>query len=229
MKISRFIPAALLIGGMAVADAEAARELVQNPLLEKGKDGTPLNWKSEAYRAEPTDTQFGWRVDASGIGVLEIESRTPNDARYVQTVAVSPNTWYHVGAWGRTENVGSNEMGLHLSIMGTFHNSRDLRGTSPWQPLGLWVKTGSLETKLQVGCRLGGYSSLNTGKGWCTGISVIAAGSPEPSESFVYGRDAEEEPTGGHFGIQAIAVLVVLGLLLLIWRYVLPPSKQIPE
>ncbi len=229
MRIARSIVATIALVTMFATTAAAVSELVRNPVLSSGKDGKPLNWKAEGYRMEKAVTTFGWSVDDSKLGVIQIDSKIENDARYVQTVPVSPDTWYRVSGWGRSENVGSNAMGLYLSVMGTFHNSRDLRGTVTWQPLGFWVKTGSLETKLQVACRLGGYSSLNTGKGWCTGISVMAAGSPQPDKKFVYGSTAGEQITGGAFGIQAVAVLVVLGLLLLIWRYVLPPSKQIPE
>ena len=67
-------------------------------------------------------------------------------------------------------------MGAYLSVLDTFYNSRDLRGTAPWQPVSFWVKTGSIDTSLQIACRVGGYSSLNTGRGWCTGISLLAAG-----------------------------------------------------
>ncbi|MDG2307966.1 MAG: hypothetical protein P8R42_25590 [Candidatus Binatia bacterium] len=228
MRIALLIAAALLLTGLCAGSAHATRELVRNPLLSQGKDGKPLHWKPEGYRMEPTVTVFGWNVDDSKIGVIEIENKVANDARYVQSVPVSPDTWYHVSGWGRAENVGATSMGLYLSVLGTFHNSRDLRGTLGWQPLSFWVRTGGLETKLKISCRLGGYSSLNTGKGWCTGISVMAAGSPEPSR-YVYGSTAAQQLSGGPFGIQAIAVLLVLGALLLIWRYVLPPSKQIPE
>lgn len=232
MRIARAIAASaasLLLVGLLAGPSSAARELVRNPLLNQGKSDKPLHWKAEGYRMEPEITTFEWSVDDMKIGVMGIHSEQPNDARYVQTVKVSPDTWYRVTGFGKAENVGPTNMGLYLSVMGTFHNSRDLRGTLDWQPLGFWVKTGSLETKLQIACRLGGYSSLNSGKGWCTGISVTAAGSPQPEKQFVYGSTAAQQVSGSAFGIQAIAVLVVLGLLLLIWRYVLPPSKQIPE
>lgn len=229
MRIARLTVVALLLVGTFSNSAIAARELVKNPLLSKGSNGKPLHWKAEGYRMEPEVTAFEWTLDKDGIGVLEIDNKVGNDARYVQTVKVSPNTWYRITGWGKAENVGPTKMGLYISVMGTFHNSRDLRGTLDWQPLGFWVQTGNLETKLQIACRLGGYSSLNTGKGWCTGISVSAAGTPQPDKQHVYGSTADQQVSGGAFGIQAIAVLVVLGLLLLIWRYVLPPSKQIPE
>lgn len=229
MRIVRVIATSSILLGILAGPSSAARELVQNPLLNEGKDDKPSHWKAEGYRMEPEVTTFDWSVDEIKIGVMSIDNKMPNDARYVQTVKVSPDTWYRVTGFGKTENVGPTTMGLYLSVMGTFHNSRDLKGTVDWRPLGFWVKTGSLETNLQIACRLGGYSSLNTGKGWCTGISVTAAGTPEPDQQLVYGSTAAQQVSSGAFGVQAIAVLIVLGILLLIWRYVLPPSKQIPE
>ena len=226
-RVATAVALALLL--LAPASAEATRELVRNPLLTRGKAGEPLFWKKAAYRMETEITEFAWTTDATKVGVLSIHNKVENDARYEQTVQVSPDTWYRVTGWGKAENVGAGKMGLYISVMGTFHNSRDLRGTLDWQPLSFWVKTGSLETKLQIACRLGGYSSLNTGRGWCTGISVVAAGTPEPAAKYVYGSTASQQLTDGSFGVQIIAVLVVLGVLLLLWRYVLPPSAQIPK
>ena len=210
-------------------DAQAAREQIENPTLTQNRSGGPLGWKSEAYDAEAGATLFAWEVSPSRFGVLSIDSRRENDARYVQNVPVSPNTWYRITGWGRTEDVGTNRMGLYLSVMGTFHNSRDLRGTMAWQPLELWVKTDSLMTRLPIGCRLGGYASLNTGRGWCTGISVVAAGTPDPDARFVYGSLDGPSFVGGDIGIQVISLLVAAGFALLLWRYLLPYSRQIPE
>ena len=215
----------LLTTAIAPAYAFAAREIVQNPLLTQNRDGKPRFWKEAAYKLGDSAAAFSWSVGDDLIGVLRIENKVPNDARYVQTVTVSPNTWYNVSGWGRAEKVGRDTMGLYLSVMGTFHNSRDLRGTVAWQPLSFWVKTGSLETSLDIACRLGGYSSLNTGTGWCTGISVTAAGTPNPDSRFVYGT-VEQSSSNNKFWVQAAAVLIVLGSLLLLWRYIRPPSQE---
>lgn len=211
------------------AVAEASTELVKNGLLTDGKDGTPANWRSDGYAADAS--RYTWSVDPNGLGVLAIDSAKPNDGRWVQTVPVSPNTWYQVTGWLRAEDVGAQAMGVYLSVLDTFFNSRDLRGTAPWQPVTLWVKTGSIDTSLQIACRLGGYSSLNTGRGWCTGISLLAAGSPRAGDPFVFGGTAAgSEGSGGELPIaKGVAVLVVIGILLLLWRYVAPPSVRIPR
>ena len=229
MRKMSVLYAALLVVISSGGNALAARDLVQNGMLSQGKNGQPDAWKSEGYEKAPRATDFVWQVGANGIGTLGIHNRLPNDSRYIQTLKVSPDTWYRIEGWLRSDNIGSDKVGIYLSVMGTFFNSRDLRGTIGWQPVGLWVKTGSLQTKLPIGCRLGGYSSLNTGRGWCTGISAIAAGEPADNAPFVYGERSASSGFGGRFGVQAIAVLVALGVLLLLWRYVLPPAKQIPK
>ncbi|MBY0274016.1 hypothetical protein K2Z84_01650 [Candidatus Binatia bacterium] len=210
--------------------AGASTELVKNGLLTEGEAGKPKEWRSDAYSADAS--RLTWTVDPNGLGVLAIDSDKPNDARWVQSVPVSPNTWYLLSAWIRAEDVGAQAMGVYLSVLDTFYNSRDLRGTAPWQPVSFWVKTGSIDTSLQVACRLGGYSSLNTGRGWCSGLSVVAAGTPRAGDPFVFGGTAPAGDGAGASGLpiaKGVAVLVVVGVLLLVWRYLAPPSVRIPR
>jgi hypothetical protein len=221
----------LIVAFSVLIDAAAARastELVKNGLLTSGRDGVPEHWSSEGYVEDPKVTRYSWSVDETGLGTLTITSERPNDARWVQSVPVSPSTWYHVTGWVRAENVGAQTMGAYLSIMDTFHNSRDLRGTTGWQPVELWVKTSGLETSLRLACRLGGYSALNTGTAQCAGISVVAAGTPRAGGPFVYGGNPGSEGAGGMPVARGVAVLVAVGILLLLWRYLAPDSLRIP-
>ncbi len=223
------VAAVVLVACCAVAGrAHAASELVKNGLLTSGRDGKPDHWVYEAYSPGPSVTQGTWTVDENGVGVLSLSGVKPNDARWVQSVPVSPSTWYQVTGWVRAENVGASTMGAYLSVMDTFYNSRDLRGTTGWTPVGFWVKTGPLETTLKIACRLGGYSSLNIGLAQCTGISVVAAGAPRPGEPFVYGGTPGEAGSSGVPIAQGAAVLVAIGIALLVWRYLAPPAARIP-
>lgn len=234
MSAQRPRPSSVLAALAAVlllaSSARASTELVKNGLLTDGKDGTPTGWRSDGYAADAS--RYTWSVDPNGLGVLAVDSDKPNDGRWTQIVPVSPNTWYQVTGWLRAEDVGAQSMGVYLSVLDTFYNSRDLRGTAPWQPVSFWVKTGSIDTSVQISCRLGGYSSLNTGRGWCTGISVLAAGTPRAGDPFVFGGSApggEGDGGGGLPIARGVAVLVVVGILLLLWRYVAPPSVRIPR
>jgi dolichyl-phosphate-mannose-protein mannosyltransferase len=234
MSVQRFrrisVLALAAVTLLVATAAHGSTQLVKNGLLTEGADGKPKDWRNEGYAADAS--QLSWTVDASGLGVLAIDSTKPNDSRWVQTVPVSPNTWYQVTAWIRAEDVGAQAMGVYISILDTFYNSRDLRGTAPWQPVSLWIKTGSIDTTLQIACRLGGYSSLNTGRGWCTGLSLVAAGTPRAGDPFVFGAPAPAADGAGVGGLpiaKGVAVLVVVGILLLVWRYLAPPSVRIPR
>jgi hypothetical protein len=219
---------ALAASVACTAGAYASGELVKNGLLTEGRDAKPDHWRYEAYTEGPAATQATWNVDQSGIGVLSLSSTQPNDARWVQSVPVSPSTWYQVTGWVRAENVGAQTMGAYLAVMDTFHNSRDVRGTTGWMPVGFWIKTGGLETSLKVACRLGGYSSLNIGLAQCTGISVVAAGAPRAGDPFVYGGTPGEDASSGLPIARGVAVLVAIGIGLLVWRYLAPPAARIP-
>jgi hypothetical protein len=223
----RLLAALLTVALVTPAVALASAELVKNGLVVQGHDGKPDGWLSDGFAKDATE--FTWNVGDNGLGVLGIKSSKPNDARWAQSVPVSPSTWYQVSGWIRAEDVGATSMGAYLSVMDTFNNSRDLRGTSGWQPVGFWVKTGKIETSLQIACRLGGYSSLNTGSAQCAGISVIAAGTPKAGDPFVYGGTPGGEDSGpGLPFAKGVAVLVVIGVVLLMWRYLAPPSVRTP-
>jgi dolichyl-phosphate-mannose-protein mannosyltransferase len=224
----RSVRGAALIAVLLLAAPALAVELVKNPMLSDGGDGKPVGWAEEGYVLKPEVTQFTWQRNPLGIGTLQIQNLVANDARWVQKVPVSPSTWYRVSGWVRTVGVGAQAKGAYLSVMGSFNDSRDLRGTQNWQPVGLWVRTGALDTTITLAARLGGYSSLNTGMAFFTGLSVEAAGTPPQKADFVYGTEPTESGGGGALWVQIVAILVVIGAALLLWRYVIPPSGQIP-
>jgi dolichyl-phosphate-mannose-protein mannosyltransferase len=224
----RGVRGAALIAVLLLAAPAVAAELVKNPMLSDGGNGKPVGWTEEGYVLKPEVTQFTWQRNPLGIGTLQIQNLVGNDARWVQKVPVSPSTWYRVSGWIRTVGVGAQAKGAYLSVMGSFSDSRDLRGTQPWQPVGMWVRTGALDTTLTLAARLGGYSSLNTGMAFFTGISVEAAGTPPAQADFVYGSEPAQAQGGGALWVQIVAILVVVGGVLLLWRYVIPPSGQIP-
>ena len=216
------------IGHAGTLPARAAGELVTNGMFSRGTGDQPEGWSHEAYVNDAKATVFSWAVNDSQVGVITITSKQPNDARWTQNVPVSPSTWYRISGWVKTEGVGEKTIGGYLSVMNSFNNTAELRGTQDWRQVGMWVKTSGLETTLPIACRLGGYASLNTGTASCTAISVEAAGSPPRDEPFVYGGTATEASGGHPLFVQAIAVLVAVGIALLLWRYLLPPSASIP-
>ncbi len=219
---------AVLLAVAAPAIATPAGELVQNGLFTAGEAGVPTGWSHAAYRPEPEVTTFGWAVDEAGIGAISIESRAPNDASWVQRVTVEPERWYRISGWVRTESVGTQATGAHLSVLDTFWGSRELRGTEPWQPVQLFVKTAPETTSLSIACRLGGYAAENAGRALCTAISVEATGAPVPGAPFVHGATLADLATPGSPAALVAAGLVGSGVALLLWRLLLPPAARIP-
>lgn len=207
--------------------AAAVTELVRNGLFTEGDGERPSGWTNESWLKGNGATHFGWEHGGSDLGAVTIQSGQPNDASWVQPVGVSPSTWYRVSAWIRTEDVGRDHVGAYISILDTFHNSQELRGSTDWTPVSLWYRTGSIETSLRIGLRLGGYSSLNTGSASFSLVSVEAAGSPPRDSRHVYGGSAEDAAGGSTPWGRIAAGLVVAGIAGLAWRYLLSPHAPV--
>ncbi len=210
------------------ADTPPASEVLVNGLLSAGTDGRPADWTQASYAQAKSPPRFDWSVGETGIGILSIENVDPNDSRWTQTAMVTPDTWYRLSGWVRTENVDAALRGAGLSVMGSFYDSQDLRGTQDWTPLSLWIRTAAGQTTLEVACRLGGYSSLTTGQAWFTALSLQPSGPPPEGASFVHGGVPEARAPESAVWVQVVAALVVVALALLVWRYVLPPSTHVP-
>ena len=219
----------ILFALFVASPALGAEQLVRNGLFAQGTENKPAYWTHAGYAKDPSTTKFTWEVGADGLGAIAIENLRPNDARWIQTVPVSPDTWYRISGWVRTQGVGSAKMGAYLSVMGTFHNTKDLRGTQSWKPVSMWVRTGSLDTQIKLGARLGGYSSENSGSAFFSGISVEEAGYPALGTPYVYGGKAGEVPEDNPFWVEILGLLMVIGVGLLIWRYVAGAENRVPR
>ncbi len=201
----------------------AAASLVQNGDLARGAGGLPAEWRTDRWDTSAGATDFLWKAPADGEpGQAGIRNSKPNDARFVQDLRVKEETWYHIQGKVRTVNVGANAIGAYLSLMEGFQNSEDVKGTQPeWQTVEMWVKTEKWQDRLQLALRLGGYSSLNTGEAWFSGVSVDAVSGPPPNAKNVY----QPASRGG-----GVAPLGLWGLILLLglvtaalWYYLRQP------
>ena len=219
----------LLFSLLIAAPASGSDTLVRNGLLQQGTGTIAAHWTSSGYAKSSTATRFSWTQSDAGLGQIGIQNVQANDARWTQKVSVSPNTWYRISGWARTKDVGSGKMGAYLSVMGTFHNTRDLRGTQSWHLLSMWVKTGSLDTHLELAARLGGYSSENTGSAFFTAIAVEEAGYPAAGTPHVFGGEAGQKPTNTPIWVEVLGLLLVAGMGLIVWRYVATPENRQPR
>jgi len=151
--------------------------LLKNGSFEETNNGLPTDWSINSWFDEP---QGSLRAEAAsdakdGANVAIVECARDDDARFEQTVSVSPNSYYVFSAWIKTEGVddtstlptGSDQkirVGANLSIIDVYSHSDQLTGDNPWTKITLYGLTGSSEKSMTIALRLGFYSGNNKGK-----------------------------------------------------------------
>lgn len=114
-------------------------------------------------------------VKYSNKASYKIQSNTPNDAMYVQTIEVTPNTAYKVSCMVKTEDVKAQKgiltAGAHISIADTVEKSDSIVGTNDWQKMELLFNSKN-RTSVNIGFRLGGYEDDCTGTVWFSDFKI---------------------------------------------------------
>ncbi len=177
-RLSTRVAAVLVLLLLAPTSARAA-PLLENGALLDGSGSQPAGWRPDAWSAD--GSRFGWQTDDDR-GMLVIANPVANDARWCQTVAITPGNTYRISAEVRTEDVGTASAGAFISVEPRIGHSRLLDGTSNWQPLDVIVQATGPERQWDVCVRLGSNGSLNTGSAWFRNIAMLLVreGSPAP-------------------------------------------------
>jgi hypothetical protein len=149
--------------------------LLSNGDLTSGSGQSPNNW--QANPGSPGSSVLRWNHPTGNSGELEIDNVTPNDAHWTQRLHLQPG-WYHLSAEMRTESVPRSNVGGNLSVMEGAIISRVLYGNSPQQTVGFYLKVGAEGAEVAVACRLGGFSSMNTGKAFCRNLTATRVAGP---------------------------------------------------
>lgn len=139
--------------------------LLANPGFEKGTGTTPTAWERAYYLDTSTLTrEIGAGRGGSAAGT--ISSPTANDASWIQTVQVLPNTLYRFSGWIRTTDVAHNtepvDAGATLSRSGTFDHTSGVFGTTDWTWVSFGLNSGA-EATLTLSARLGYTAGVTTG------------------------------------------------------------------
>jgi hypothetical protein len=152
--------------------------LVTNGGFENGffwPDGEPTAWARDAWILSSASLSWDLTQSRSGTKSVKIQLDTSNDARWVQTVAVQPNTDYQLSGWIKTSNVvHSGEVvtaGANLGLLGTWDHTPGLFGANDWTYVNMPFNSGS-NTQVTVACRLGYWSGTATGTMWCDDITL---------------------------------------------------------
>lgn len=105
----------------------------------------------------------------------KIESNEMNDAIYVKTVEVQPNTPYRVTCKVKTKEVKTQKEisvgGAHISIADTVEKSESIVGTNDWQEIQLLFNSKN-RNNVDIGFRLGGYDDNCTGTAWFSDFKI---------------------------------------------------------
>lgn len=156
--------------------------LLLNGSFEQG-ESSPTGWSSDAWNSSYTVFSLDSTQAISGSRSVKIETTVPNDARWIQTVSVLPNTDYRLTGWIKTENVArtgeSVDAGANLCLYGTYTRSEGLYGTNDWTHISMLFNTGS-NTEITVAARLGYWSGTTTGVAWFDDLQLELLHIPTP-------------------------------------------------
>lgn len=153
--------------------SEAPLNLLSNESFEEGAYSpteSPIDWAWDAWQPSAI---FTWDDTQARTGdkSVKIYASTPNDAMWIQTVDVEPNTWYFLSGWIRTDNVGHTaesepvDAGANLSLFGTWERSTGVFGSRDWTRNSILFNSG-VGIQVTVGARLGYWAGTTTGTAW---------------------------------------------------------------
>jgi hypothetical protein len=153
----------------------AQANLLLNPDLSAGTGDTPQHWQASAFAESPDDVTFQWHNDQQP-SQLEVWNYQPADSRWTQKLHLKPG-WYHFTGSVRVENVGEVDFGASINIMEGWIGSRQVHGSGYWEPIGFYLQIPK-ETDVTFACRLGIYSSVNTGRAFFRNLSATKVEAP---------------------------------------------------
>src|SRR5689334_303395 len=174
-KIIALIGVGLIAAGIFPSALWAQSNLACNADLSAGSGDSPQCWVHDPYTQPPGDVSFDWLKDQQPVEV-EVWNYQPLDSRWTQAIHLKPG-WYHFSAEVRTENVGEVKVGANVSIMETWIMSRNVHGSSYWEPVGFYLQVPK-ETNVVMALRVGFYSSENTGRAFFRNPNVTPVAAP---------------------------------------------------
>jgi dolichyl-phosphate-mannose-protein mannosyltransferase len=208
--------AIFLFAVLTPCHARAANNLLQNGNFAKGSEDQPDEWRTEAWINKPEAFVCHWHPPQNGNpGELEVDNLQADDGRWMQPLSLGPG-WYQLSADIRTENVGTKEDGASISIMEDGVMSPEIRGTTGWQRVSLYLKVGGKGADVDVALRVGGFASLNTGRAFFRNVTLVAVDAPPPNAAPTYDlmsirQEAAPVPLGSHWSlVLTFAMLIAI-------------------
>jgi hypothetical protein len=208
----------------------AARNLLNNGDFGRGSGDSVDGWRTDAWVLSPGTTDYHWIAPHEGEpAAVEVFTHRDNDARWVQGLSLGPG-WYHIGVEARTRGALPFFTGASVSVLEDGIMSDDLRGTTGWKRLDLYLRVGPHGADVDVALRLGGYMNLTRGQALFRRASVLKIARPPRDATHVFDLEAiRKSATRGPIGHPwtLAATFAVLGLLTLIgWRMMVEPPAR---
>ncbi len=176
---------------------------IQNPSMEKIRNGSILGWDSLPWDQPSTHSISD--LAYHGSKSLSIASDEPAIGSWSTKVRIEPFSRYRLSAWIKTEEIDpGNGMGVALLIPNMDVEPRYFSGTNDWTEVVYEFESGwddSMQPRLQFGIR-----GRATGKVWLDKLSleVLTRGnqepviradldriSEEPMQKYIYGQFIE--------------------------------------
>lgn len=218
----------LLMNGRENAEIDETLNLLYNSSFEEAGEGNmPEGWIEGKWYWDSGVSTLSLSDDAyAGGKSIMVYSAGENDARFTQTVAAKPNSYYMLRCMVKAEGCMEGKNGAGISIEDTFVSSEYVYDTNgEWVELKLYGKTGPDQDYLTIMARIGGYGSLNVGRAWFDDVELYRLRSlPEDVQAVSFAthppasaKEEEKAEVDGAAKVAAIAALSVLMILLAIF------------
>ena len=160
----------LLILFLFMTTASAGENLLSNGSFETlTSAGEPADWYANAYRNQEGYSRITLSSEKAHSGQYSamVENASSNDARYICTVRVQPETMYRLSGYVLVESMQDTGNGANFGIENIYAFSECLFSTDgEWRYLEWYGETGERQTELTIGVRVGGYSAESVGKAY---------------------------------------------------------------
>jgi dolichyl-phosphate-mannose-protein mannosyltransferase len=200
MTLILLIVTAGLLSLFTAANGEV-KNLAQNSGFEELKDGAAANWYSDVYPAGGANFTVKKNGAHSGANCFMIENKNDSDAKIIQDVNVQRNQVYKLSCWVKVDGIQKQLGGANISVLNGTYSSKEIFDTGKqWQPLEVYVRTGSSGPDvLKLGFRLGGFGALNKGKASFDDVSVEWVEKPDPGLTVANLVEASSGKGGSQF------------------------------
>ncbi len=218
-----------LYQGAAFAEGN---NLLKNADFEESDSDSPYFWNQYVWDSSNGASEIKVATDLhhQGSNCARITNGQPNDTRLKQTVNVNPSTIYKISGWIKTQDVGTNNKGANFSADMILETSADIKGTTDWQYVEMFGRTGGEQKELIVTIGLGGYGSLNNGTAYFDDISVEEVTDLPPGANIINLYSAQSNTasasgdSGGKGWLIALAVFLILAIAVVTFFVLKKPS-----